>query len=328
MPTWVVTGGAGFIGSHLVEALLARGPTHSVRVVDDLSTGKSENIFDTIPKDQHGRVELISGDVADLSVMQRALKGCDGVFHLAAVASVQRSNEDWLGTHRANLTGTVTVFEVARTASSSGGPVPVVYASSAAVFGANQQCPQSEDSAAIPLTAYGADKLGCELHAKVASHVHGVDSCGFRFFNVYGARQDPSSPYSGVIAIFASRLGAGQGITLFGDGQQCRDFVFVKDVVKFLEAAMLDKPPKGSEVFCVCTGRTTTLLQLADTLGEVLKMKPQIAFGPERKGDIRTSFGNPTKLKERFGFGADTVLADGLAVMGIAGESRKRERSE
>lgn len=319
MPLWVVTGGAGFIGSHLVEALLARGPEHSVRVVDDLSTGKAENLFGSLPAEQHSRVELLSGDVADLAVMQGALKGCDGVFHLAAVASVQRSNEDWLGTHRTNLTGTITVFEVARTASPQGGPVPVVYASSAAVFGANQECPQSEDSATIPLTAYGADKLACELHGRVASHVHGVDSCGFRFFNVYGARQDPSSPYSGVIAIFASRLAKAQGITLFGDGQQCRDFVYVKDVVAYLTAAMIDKPPKGAEVFCICTGRTTTLLELADTLGGVINMKPQITHGPERTGDIRTSFGNPTKLKERFGFGADTTLASGLELMGISG---------
>jgi len=327
MPTWVVTGGAGFIGSHLVEELLALGPSNYVRIVDDLSTGKAENLFSVIPKDKHGRVELINGDVADLGLMQKAIKGSDGVFHLAAVASVQRSNEDWLGTHRTNLTGTVTVFDVARTASVDGGPIPVVYASSAAVFGANQECPQSEDSAVIPLTAYGADKLGCELHARVAAHVHGVDSCGFRFFNVYGARQDPSSPYSGVIAIFASRLAAEQGITLFGDGKQCRDFVYVKDVVQFLVAAMVDKPPKGAEVFCICTGRTTTLLQLADTLGDVLKTKPQISLGPERKGDIRTSFGNPTKLKARFGFGADTKLSDGLALMDIA-SSKKRAREE
>uniref|UniRef100_A0A7S0FCN9 NAD-dependent epimerase/dehydratase domain-containing protein n=1 Tax=Pyrodinium bahamense TaxID=73915 RepID=A0A7S0FCN9_9DINO len=309
MPTFVVTGGAGFIGSHLVEALLARGDGTSVRVVDDLSTGKRDNVPDG--------VEFIVGDVADLDLMRAVMKGCDGVFHLAAVASVQRSNEDWLGTHRANLTATITVFEVARSASSAGGPIPVVYASSAAVFGANQQCPQSEDSAVIPLTAYGADKLACELHARVASHVHGVNSVGFRFFNVYGARQDPSSPYSGVIAIFASRLAAGKGITIFGDGKQTRDFVYVKDVVKFLTAAMLDKPPAGSEVYCICTGRTTTLLELAGTLGEVIGAKPEITHGDERKGDIRTSFGNPAKLQAKFGFGADTTLKEGLAQMGI-----------
>jgi UDP-glucose 4-epimerase len=159
--------------------------------------------------------------------------------------------QDWLGTHRTNLTGTVTVFDCARTASPTGGPIPVVYASSAAVFGANQECPQDEDSATIPLSAYGADKLGCELHAKVAAHVHGVSSCGFRFFNVYGPRQDPKSPYSGVIAIFADRISAGTGITVFGDGGQCRDFVFVLDVVKFLQAAMATKLD-GAEVFCIC----------------------------------------------------------------------------
>lgn len=311
MPTFLVTGGAGFIGSHLVEALLARSDDISIRVVDDLSTGKKDNLPES------SRVELIQGDAADLDLMRAKMQGVDGVFHLAAVASVQRSNEDWLGTHRANLTATITVFEVARTASSSGGPVPVVYASSAAVFGANQECPQSEDSAVIPLTAYGADKYGCELHARVASHVHSTDSCGFRFFNVYGARQDPSSPYSGVIAIFASRLAAGQGLTLFGDGKQCRDFVYVKDVVSYLTAAMMDKPPKGAEVFCLCTGRTTTLLELADALGEVIGAKAAITHGEERKGDIRTSFGNPTKLQAKFGFAADTHLREGLKNMGI-----------
>jgi len=311
MPVYLVTGGCGFIGSHLVENLLARGDGTSVRVVDDMSTGKRENVPEG--------VEVTVGDCADLELMRSVMKGCDGVFHLAAVASVQRSNEDWLGTHRANLTATITVFEVARTASATDGPIPVVYASSAAVFGANQECPQSEDSAAIPLTAYGADKLACELHARVAAHVHKVNSCGFRFFNVYGARQDPSSPYSGVIAIFASRLAAGQGITLFGDGQQVRDFVYVKDVVAFLAGAMFSSPPNGSEVYCICTGRTTSLVQLADTLGQVVGATPQIAYGEERKGDIRTSFGNPAKLKAKFGFGADTVLLDGLTKMGIKG---------
>jgi len=313
MPTYLVTGGAGFIGSHLVEALLARDGT-KVRIVDDMSSGNTSNV----PQD--GRVEFIQGDIANLELMRHAMKGCDGVFNLAAVASVQKSNEDWLGTHRANLTGTITVFEVARTASPSGGPIPVIYASSAAVFGANQECPQSEDSAAIPLTAYGADKLACELHARVASHVHSVPSCGFRFFNVYGARQDPSSPYSGVIAIFASRLAAKKGITIFGDGKQCRDFVYVKDVVRYLTAAMFEKPPTKAEVLCVCTGRTTTLVELADTLGEVLGVKADVSHGPERVGDIRTSFGNPSKLQERFGFTADTKLRDGLEQMGIGGE--------
>merc|ERR1712039_168999 len=159
--------------------------------------------------------------------------------------------------------------------------------------------------------------LACELHARVASHVHGVNSCGFRFFNVYGARQDPSSPYSGVIAIFASRLASGKGITVFGDGKQCRDFVYVKDVVAYLTAAMFDKPPSGAEVFCLCTGRTTTLLELADALGEVIGAKAEITHGEERTGDIRTSFGNPAKLQAKFGFAADTHLKDGLKSMDI-----------
>lgn len=203
MGTYLVTGGCGFIGSHLVDALLGGG--HEVRVVDDLSTGKRENLPDG--------VELFLGDVADGALMRRAMMDVDGCFHLAAVASVQRGNEDWLGTHRVNLTGAVTVFDLARNCRPSG-PVPVVYASSAAVYGDNPALPLAEDAATRPLSAYGADKLGCELHARVAWLVHRVPNVGFRFFNVYGPRQDPKSPYSGVIAIFAGKVAARQQITV------------------------------------------------------------------------------------------------------------------
>jgi len=181
---YVVTGGCGFIGSHLVESLVGDG--HSVRILDDLSTGKKENV-------QGLDCEIHVGDVADSALVRKVTGGADGVFHLAAVASVQRSNEDWLGTHRSNLTGTITVFESARTAR-KGSPIPVVYASSAAVYGDNANVPLPEEAKTSPLTAYGADKLGSELHGRVATVVHGVPTMGFRFFNVFGPRQDPKSP--------------------------------------------------------------------------------------------------------------------------------------
>ena len=230
MAFWLVTGGCGFIGSHLVDALLARGD--KVRVLDDLSTGRRSNL--------PGGVEVMVGDVADASAVARAMAGVDGCFHLAAVASVQRGNEDWLGTHRVNLTGTIAVFDAARTCNRKG-PVPVVYASSAAVYGDNPDMPLSESAATAPLSAYGADKLGCELHGRVAWQVHKVPSTGFRFFNVYGPRQDPKSPYSGVIAIFADKVAENREITVNGDGGQVRDFVYVADVVRHLVAAMDDK---------------------------------------------------------------------------------------
>ncbi len=187
--------------------------------------------------------------------------GPTAVSHLAAIASVERGNQDWLGCHRVNLTGSITVLDQARRAGKSparaGRPVPVVYASSAAVYGDNPAIPLAEDAAPRPLSAYGADKLGSELHARVGAQVHGVPAIGLRFFNVYGPRQDPRSPYSGVISIFCDRLRAGREVTIFGDGSQTRDFVYVGDVVAALAAAMARlaaAPQASSDVINVCTG--------------------------------------------------------------------------
>jgi UDP-glucose 4-epimerase len=299
MARYVVTGGAGFIGSHLVDALLAEG--HDVRVLDDLSTGRRENI--------DPRAELLLGDVADPSLVARAIVDADGCFHLAAVASVQRGNEDWLGTHRTNLTGTVTVLDVARAA----GRIPVVYASSAAVYGDQGGGAIREDARLRPMSAYGADKLGSELHARVAFDVHGVPTMGFRFFNVYGPRQDPASPYSGVVSIFAARVDAGLPITINGDGQQARDFVYVADIVRFLRAGMarLHAQPEAT-VFNACTGQATTVLALAQTIAAVVGRAGRIGFGPARTGDIRLSLGDPTQARGALGVTAATALPDGL----------------
>jgi UDP-glucose 4-epimerase len=308
MPLYLVTGGAGFIGSHLVDALLARGD--SVRVLDDLSTGRRENL--------PSAAELIVGDVADAAAVAVAMKDVDGCFHLAAIASVQLGNSDWLGTHRANLTGAITIFDAARRAKPDR-TVPVVYASSAAVYGDSTELPLAETAATRPLSAYGADKLGCELHGRVASLVHGVRTVGCRFFNVYGPRQDPGSPYSGVISIFFKRIGTGQGITVFGDGGQTRDFIYVADVVRALLSAMSQAPlsqERGEpSVFNVCTGRTTTLLELAAAVGRVFGRTPDIAFAPGRVGDIRASLGNPGAARAALGFEANILLEDGLSLM-------------
>jgi UDP-glucose 4-epimerase len=309
MATYLVTGGCGFIGSHLADALVAAG--HKVRIVDDLSTGKRENA--------PAQAEIIVGEIADVALMRRAMEGVDGCFHLAAIASVQRGNEDWLGTHRANLTGAITAFDLARTCNPKG-PVPVVYASSAAVYGDNPNLPLKETSETRPLSAYGADKLGCELHARVAWVVHKVPSVGFRFFNIYGPRQDPKSPYSGVIAIFADRVKAGETITINGDGGQYRDFVYVADVVRHLVAAMQRMEP-GARVFNICTGRSTTVLELAQLIARLAgRNDPKIEHGPARIGDIRESLGDPSAAKAAFGFTADTLIADGLKpTLGLGG---------
>jgi UDP-glucose 4-epimerase len=235
------------------------------------------------------------------------MEGVDGCFHLAAIASVQRCTEDWLGAHRVNLGGTIAVLDAARATRT-----PVVYASSAAVYGDSAVPPITEDAPARPLSAYGADKLGSELHARVAGHVFGVPSTGLRFFNVYGPRQDPSSPYSGVISIFCDRLRAGKTATIFGDGAQTRDFVFVGDVVRALLAAMMRADP-AAPVFNVCTGRPTSILALAHAVADTLGASPQLAFGPPRPGDIRESLGDPARAHAELGVRAEMSLLDGLA---------------
>jgi UDP-glucose 4-epimerase len=296
MPHFLVTGGAGFIGSHLCDLLLADG--HRVRVLDDLSTGKPANL--------DPRVELLVGDVGLPADTLAAAAGADGIFHLAAVASVQRSNEDWAGTHRTNLTGTINVLDAARRA----GGVPVVYASSAAIYGDNPKLPLREDAAPRPLSAYGADKLGCELHARVAGTVHGVPTAGFRFFNVYGPRQDPKSPYSGVISIFAARATARQPCTILGDGGQARDFVYVADVVAALRTG-LKAASVRAPVFNVGNGHATTVLELAKLLQRLAGSPADPVFAPARAGDIRLSLSDCARLRAA-GWAPTVTLEAGL----------------
>lgn len=298
MATYLVTGGAGFIGSHLCDALVQRGDT--VRVLDDLSTGSRDNL--------PPGVELIEADVADPDAVRAAIVDADGAFHLAAIASVVRGVTDWLGTHRANLTGTVTLFDAIRR---RGVPIPVVYASSAAVYGDCPTVPIGEDAERRPLSAYGADKYACELHARVASHVHGIPTTGLRFFNVYGPRQDPRSPYSGVISIFCERLARGAPVDVFGSGGQTRDFVFVGDVVTALLAAMR-RPAADAPVFNVCTGTPTSVLDLARTIAELADMALDVRQLAPRAGEILHSTGMPQRARTAFDLAEPVPLRVGL----------------
>jgi UDP-glucose 4-epimerase len=300
MANWLVTGGCGFIGSHLVEALVASGDR--VRILDDLSTGRREH---AIPG-----TELVVGCITDAALVAKAMRGVDGCFHLAAIASVERGRTEWLHTHRVNLSGTIAVFEAARQAR-DGAPVPVVYASSAAVYGDNPNVPLTEDERPTPLSAYGADKLGCEQHGRVAWHIHRVPNVGLRFFNVYGPRQDPRSPYSGVISIFVDRLRAGRSIDVHGDGSQVRDFIFVQDVVRHVRAAM-GKAKADNQVFNVCTGQDTSILSLAQAIGRALGREPTISRQSPRQGDIKVSLGNPAKAVRLLEVAAQTRLDEGL----------------
>jgi len=296
----LVTGGAGFIGSHVVEALAGRGDEPVV--LDDLSTGRRGNLTDA--------VTLIEGSITDPETVGRAMEGCDGVIHLAAIASVQKCNEDWAASHAVNITGTIHVFEAAR----ARGGIPVVYASSAAIYGDNPNVPLKELEGGAPLTAYGVDKYACELHAGVAGRIHGVPSYGFRFFNVFGPRQEPSSPYSGVISIFASRLSRGDGVMIHGDGQQVRDFVYVADVVRHVLTG-LDKADPSAPVANVCTGAETSVVDLAEILRAMTGSNGEIGFGPARAGDIRRSVGDPGLATESLGIRAETGLRDGLRAL-------------
>lgn len=297
---FLITGGCGFIGSHLAESLMARG--HLVRVLDDLSHGRMENL----PRG----VEFVEGDVADPMVLRRAIHDVDGCFHLAAISSVIECHSRWLEAHRTNLTGTINVFDAARRARPNM-PVPVVYASSAAVYGNQDAAPLDESLTPNPVSSCGADKAGCELHAHIATSAHGVPAAGLRFFNVFGPRQSAHSPYSGVVPSFCQHLAEGRGVTIFGDGAQTRDFVYVTDAVMALMEAMAHLP-RESEVFNVCTGHGISISELAGVIAGILGVEPKISYKPARPSDVRHSIGNPERARTRLGFIAETDLETGL----------------
>lgn len=298
----LITGGAGFIGSHLGDALLADG--HAVRILDDLSTGKRSNL----PLD-NPRIELLQGDVADADLVRRAAQGCKAVVHLAAVASVQASVEDPVRTHQSNFVGTLNVCEAMREA----GIKRVVFASSAAVYGNNGEGESiTEDTTKAPLTPYASDKLASEQYLDFYRRQHGLEPVVFRFFNIFGPRQDPSSPYSGVISIFAERIEKGLPITVFGDGEQTRDFFYVGDLVKLLVQA-LTQPQPAEGAINVGLNQATSLNQLLSELSAVVGMTPDVSYETPRSGDIRHSRANNQRLLARFTLDSPTPLREGLA---------------
>ncbi|WP_434571512.1 NAD-dependent epimerase/dehydratase family protein [Pseudomonas sp. Z3-8] len=298
----LITGGAGFIGSHLTDALLANG--HSVRILDDLSTGKRSNL----PLDNPA-VELIEGDVADAALVARAMAGCSAVAHLAAVASVQASVDDPVRTHQSNFIGTLNVCEAMRQA----GVKRVLFASSAAVYGNNGEGQSiDEDTSKAPLTPYASDKLASEFYLDFYRRQHDLEPVVFRFFNIYGPRQDPSSPYSGVISIFSERAQKGLPISVFGDGEQTRDFVYVEDLVQVLVQA-IEKPEVQAGAVNVGWNQATTLKQMLQALADVVGDLPAISYGPARSGDIRHSRADNRRLLERFDLPVQTPMSVGLA---------------
>lgn len=297
---YLVTGASGFIGRHLADFLVAKG--HEV-------TG-----LDIRPPEFSPSWRFTQGSVLDPSLLAILASGCDGIFHLAAIASVPATIHDPSGTHAVNVTGTLNVLEAARRA----GGIPVAYASSAAVYGDVPALPLAESAAGVPLSPYAAHKRCNELDAAAYGSALGLPSFGLRFFNIYGPGQDPASPYSGVISIFCDRMRRGEALTVFGDGRQSRDFVAVADAVRALELAM-DQASADAPVANVCRGKGTTLLELAQTIGALLGAEPQISFAPARAGDILHSRGDPALLETLTGFYPRTDLKEGLQAL-LSGE--------
>ena len=299
MAVYLVTGGCGFIGSHLCCALMERG--HRVRVLDNLSTGSLANL----PAD----TEVIRGSVTDRSIVAEAMRDVHGCFHLAAVASVEESTRNWFVTHQTNLSGTIAVFETASRGRPK--PIPVVYASSAAVYGHSNRLPLRESVPAIPRSPYGADKYACELQGRLAFQLFDTCTIGLRFFNVYGPRQHASSPYSGVISIFCDRILRQSPIDIFGDGKQTRDFIYIKDVIEALIASM-HRARGLYDVYNVCTGKATSILEIAHIIGELCGYKPDLNFRPARAGEVAHSQGHPGRMKTKLNTVSSVSLRSGL----------------
>jgi len=282
MSTYLVTGGAGFIGSHLADKIIENGS--NVIILDNFSDGKKANV--------NPKCELVEGSILDRNLLKDIFKKVDFCYHLAATASVQKSISSWPEAHANNLTGTINIFSEAAERD-----IPVIYASSAAIYGTPTTTPISEDDAKEATSPYGLDKYCCEKQAMLFGKLKNLRSIGLRFFNVYGKRQDPSSPYSGVISIFLDKIQNGETITIYGDGQQERDFIFIDDVVKALLASQ-NFVSIESDIYNVCTGTSTTINDLLATIAGILNKKPSIEYLPTREGDIYRSIGNPSKLKK------------------------------
>jgi UDP-glucose 4-epimerase len=300
MAHYLVTGGAGFIGSHLCQRLIAGG--HVVRALDDLSSGRRENLAEI-----GGEVELFDGDLRDEALLHQAVREVDYVLHHAAVASVQTSVERPLFEQEVNVVGTLRLFEAARRA----GVRRVVFAASAAAYGNNPEVPKREDMPPEPESPYAISKTTGEYYCRVYSRIYGLEAVCLRYFNVFGPRQDPTSPYSGVISIFAERMLAGEAPTIFGDGEQSRDFVYVDNVVEANMRA-LTIPGIAGRTFNIGCGRSVSILDLVAALNEVLGTALEPVFAPARSGDVRFSLADISRARSELGYEPEVQFAEGL----------------
>lgn len=298
MTKYLVTGGAGFIGSTLVRALLEQGDF--VRILDNFSTGKRENVAGL-------KVEIVEGDLRDSLALEQAVAGIDIIFHEAAFVSVPQSMDDPLTCFDINQRGTESLLEAARKAHVK----RVVLASSAAVYGDLEQMPLEEHFPLRPLSPYAVSKRVDELYAELYTRSFGLDVVALRYFNVYGPRQRPDSMYAAAVPIFARRLLDAKPITIYGDGGQTRDLVFVGDIVRANLVAS-QHPAAPGQVFNICTGDELRLIDLVETLMDFFPNAPAPEFAPARAGDIYRSLGSPAKAEKLLGFKAQTSLEAGL----------------
>jgi nucleoside-diphosphate-sugar epimerase len=301
MAHYLITGGCGFIGSHLAEALVGEG--HAVRVFDNLSSGRLENL--------HGfadRVDVVRGDIREPDALRGAMHGVEFVFHEAALVSVAASVEQPGENDAINIRGTLNVLQAARAA----GVRRVVFASSAAIYGNNPDLPKREEMLPEPESPYALSKLTGEHYLRLFSTLYGLETVVLRYFNVFGPRQDARSMYSGVISKFAADLGAGRTPTIFGDGRQTRDFVFVKDVVQANLLAMRSDKVGHGEIFNVATGAHHSLLELLEMLQQITGRRVAPHFGDTRAGDIRHSYADISKIQRLLGYQPRFNLETGL----------------
>ncbi|MHB8160121.1 MAG: NAD-dependent epimerase/dehydratase family protein [Thermoleophilia bacterium] len=296
----LITGGAGFIGSHSTE--LFAGDGHEVTVVDNFSTGKLSNLSTV-----ESQIRIIDLDIRDTGVLSDACRGIDVILHLAAVSSVEKSIMKPLETHEINTAGTLSVLEAARENKAR----RVVFSSSAAVYGDDPQLPKTESSPVRPLSPYAWHKLTGEFYGRHYQLLHGIEFLALRYFNVYGPRQDPASPYSGVLSIFNERSRRGETLTIFGDGEQTRDFIHVGDIaaVNLLAARNQGNLP---EIINVSTGRETRIIDIASAIQAGYGDEKNIRFEEERQGDIRRSYASTELLARELGYEARVKIEQGL----------------
>jgi len=296
----LVTGGAGFIGSHLVDLLLSQN--HQVVVLDNFSTGKLSNL-----PAAGGALQIVNGDIRCGETVEQAASGCHAIVHLAAVASVQASVEDPCGTHQVNLVGTLNLLEAAK----KRGIGRFVYASSAAVYGNTEELPVREHNQLKPLTPYAVDKLAGEYYIDFYRRRYGLKPFIFRFFNIFGPRQDPSSPYSGVISIFLQHALAGQPINVFGDGEQTRDFVYIADLVRLLDHAVCTTKTITAPIN-VGNGEQTSLNQLLAAIQAFASHTLEINYQEPRPGDIRHSCADNRQVQKQMSYTSEYTITEGL----------------